>query len=65
MNYPTCLLCGITGPQVRLRMVEWLEPDPKRFEPITACEDRRECRERVEQLGDEWPIVDPEWEKSA
>lgn len=60
MSYQqTCLLCGISGPQVRIRMVEWAEPiGSKRFDTIPACVDVRECRERVAQQGDSWPLTD-------
>lgn len=58
MTYQTCALCGLQGPQVRIRMVEWRDPEPKRFEAIPACTDRAECRQRVEQLGDDWPLVE-------
>ena len=54
----SCLLCGSHGPQVRPRMVEWAEPiGNRRWEVIPACHDSRECRQRVEQLGEVWPLV--------
>ena len=57
-SYQTCLLCGIEGPQVRPRMVEWAEPiGSKRWEVLPTCVDSRECRQRVEQQGDVWPLV--------
>ena len=56
-GYQTCLLCGIEGPQVEIRMIEWAEPLTKRFEVIPVCRDRRECRQRVEQQGEVWPIA--------
>ena len=53
-----CILCGVAGPQVRPRMVEWADPiGSKRWEVIPACVDSRECRQRVEQLGEVWPLV--------
>ena len=56
--YHACLLCGVEGPQVRIRMVEWAEPlNGRRFEVIPVCVDRRECRQRVEQLGEVWPLA--------
>jgi hypothetical protein len=54
-----CLLCGISGPQVRPLMVEWLEPALRRFEVIPRCTARAECRARVESTGESWPLVDP------
>ncbi len=58
MNYHTCQLCGVTGPQVRMRLAQWADPDTygKEYQPIAACTDVRECRERVEQLGESWPL---------
>lgn len=54
----SCLLCGVSGPQIRPKMVEWAEPiGSKRWEVIPVCFDSRECRQRVEQLGDVWPLV--------
>lgn len=54
-----CLLCGISGPQVRPALVEWKDPLPNaRFDSMPRCVDVRECRERVEQRGEEWPLVD-------
>ena len=29
----------------------------RRFEVIPVCVDRRECRQRVEQLGEVWPLA--------
>jgi hypothetical protein len=52
-----CLLCGAHGPQVRMRMVEWLEPATKRWDLIPTCIDRAECRARVE-LHEKWPLND-------
>ena len=55
-----CLLCGAHGPQVRMRMVEWLEPATKRWDLIPTCIDRAECRARVE-LHEKWPLTDEFW----
>lgn len=53
-----CLLCGVAGPQVRPRMVEWRVPiGSTRWEVLPVCHDNRECRERVELLGEVWPLV--------
>ncbi len=53
-----CLLCGAHGPQVRPIMVEWSEPiGSKRWEVIPVCSDAKECRQRVEQLGETWPLA--------
>jgi len=54
-----CAMCNVEGPQVRPRMVEWLEPiGNTRWEVLPMCVNSRECRERVKQLGDEWPFVE-------
>ena len=54
----SCLLCGSHGPQVRPRMVEWLDPiGSKRWEVLPTCVNVRECRDRVEQLGESWPLA--------
>lgn len=63
--YPACLLCGIEGPQVEVAMVEWAEPITKRFEVIPVCRDRRECRQRIEQQGEPWPLVASSRDRSA
>jgi hypothetical protein len=55
MNYLECILCGISGPQVRVRVVEWAD-DPKKYHARPACTDVRECRERVEQRQEQWPL---------
>ena len=58
MTYQMCLLCGVEGPQVRVTLVEWAEPiGDKRFEAIPRCVDPRECRQRLEQAGETWPVV--------
>ena len=53
-----CLLCGISGPQVRPVLVEWLEPNPTRFSVIPRCTDRAECRARVKAEGEPWPLAE-------
>jgi hypothetical protein len=53
-----CLLCGMSGPYVRPFMVEWRDPEPRRFDVIPRCADRAECRARVEATGEDWPLVD-------
>ena len=62
-RYLSCALCGVDGPQVRPALVEWAVPEtsdtPKtRFSSIPRCTDVADCRQRVEQVGDEWPLVD-------
>jgi hypothetical protein len=63
MSYQECLLCGVSGPQVRPVLVEWLEPltPTSRFALIPRCNsdtERPRCRERVEAQGEPWPIAD-------
>lgn len=50
-----CALCGIEGPQVRPRLVQWA--DSKEYDSIPACTDHDECRARVLALGEDWPLV--------
>ena len=53
-----CCLCGISGPQVRPRLIEWAEPiGTTRFDLLPVCVDSRECRARVEQSGESWPLA--------
>jgi hypothetical protein len=62
-HYMSCALCGVEGPQVRPSLVEWADPEPQddkpheRFSSIPRCADTKDCRQRVEQVGDEWPLV--------
>jgi hypothetical protein len=60
-HYQSCALCGVEGPQVRIALVEWAEPEHdkshERFSSIPRCADTKDCRQRVEQVGDEWPLV--------
>lgn len=54
-----CVLCGVSGPQVRPRMIEWAKPiGGVRFEVMPVCHDSRQCRQRVEQLDGEWPLAE-------
>ena len=53
-----CLLCGISGPQVRPRLIEWAEPiGAERFTVLPVCVDARECRARVQTQGEPWPLA--------
>ena len=55
----SCALCGISGPQVRPFLVEWAEPiGSKRFDSLPRCTDVAECKQRVEQQGESWPLVE-------
>jgi hypothetical protein len=62
-HYQSCVLCGVEGPQVRIALVEWAAPQDdkpyQRFAVIPRCSDVRDCRQRVEQLGDEWLLAEP------
>jgi hypothetical protein len=61
-----CLLCGVSGPQVRPALVEWRDPIVnERFTSMPRCVDVRECRERVLQRGGEWPLVDSTSERRS
>jgi hypothetical protein len=57
MSYQACLLCGVEGPQVRIALVEWLIPIPRRFDSIPRCSDTAGCRARVLAQDEEWPLA--------
>ena len=62
----SCLLCGVSGPQVRPRMVEWAEPiGNRRWEVVPACTNVPECKQRVIQLGEDWPLVETSNDRGA
>ena len=53
-----CALCGVSGPQVRPRLIEWAEPiGAERFSLMPVCVDAKECRARVEASGEPWPLA--------
>ena len=56
--YQACLICGIEGPQVRIALVEWKDPEPDRFSAIPRCTDVDGCRLRVAAEGEQWPLVE-------
>ena len=69
-HYQSCALCGVEGPQVRIALVEWAEPEerlalttrlglspPERFSVIPRCSDVADCEQRVRQTGDTWPLA--------
>lgn len=54
----TCLICGHTSRDVSVGLVEWRRPiDGRRFDALPRCQDKAACRERLEAIGDEWPVV--------
>lgn len=56
----TCLICGHTSKDVAVGLAEWVEPiGRQRYSSIPRCQNRRACRARVEEIGDEWPVWDP------
>lgn len=56
----TCMLCGDTSYDVETGLVEWRTPRGKdRFTSLPRCRNRRACRARVEEVGDEWEVWDP------
>lgn len=59
-HYQACLLCGVEGPQVRVALVEWKDPEPDRFSAIPRCSDSEGCRSRVEAEHEPWPLVSKE-----
>lgn len=60
MSRPSaCLICGSESAVVTVSLVEWAEPiDGRRWESLPRCIDRQACRERLELLGERWPIRD-------
>jgi len=59
MNYyQACLLCGVEGPQIRIALVEWKEPEPDRYSAIPRCSDVEGCRSRIEAEGETWPLTE-------
>lgn len=55
-----CVICGHEGHDVKPSLIEWREPlDGARFDIVPRCEDRRACRRRCEDLGEQWPIPEP------
>jgi len=60
MNATTCVLCGHTDLQVRMALVEWIDPvEDQRFGAVARCADHVACRGRVEATGEAWEVVDP------
>ena len=57
-HYQACLLCGVEGPQIRIALVEWKDPEPERFAAIPRCSDVAGCRSRVDAQGEPWPLVE-------
>ena len=57
-RYLSCALCGVEGPQVTPVLVEWADPVLRRFEVLPRCKDYADCRQRVEQRGEPWPLTD-------
>lgn len=56
----TCLICGDTSRDVTVGLVAWREPVGRElFSSIPRCRNRGACKRRVEQIGDEWPLLEP------
>ena len=56
-----CLLCGNPKPsEVRVSLARWRDPAQGMFSAIPRCIDRKACRARVEALGDEYEVIDPD-----
>ncbi len=51
----TCELCRITGRDVRHALLRWKDAK-ERFGAGPRCIDVEECRLRVSQNGDDWPL---------
>lgn len=66
MTRETCVLCGATGSDVRMRLVHWRDAPPgMSYSHVPRCEDRQACRARVEDQGEPWPLVDTAREQGA
>lgn len=52
----TCDLCGSASLDVRPGLACYAETGT--FERIDRCSDHQACRERVEDLGEDWPLLD-------
>jgi len=62
----TCELCGSESLDVRSALACYA--DDGRFERMDRCVDHQRCRERVEESGNVWLLVDitnPRWRESA
>lgn len=57
-----CEMCGLLGmpTEIGTRLLEWLDRDSHgaMFATLTRCGDAQACRNRVEDAGRTWPIVD-------
>lgn len=55
-----CRLCKSAGPHVRtsVRNVKDTDLGPGGFRAFPACQDRLACRERREDQGKSWPLID-------
>lgn len=51
-----CDLCGDESIDVRSGLACYA--DDGRFERIDRCVDHQACRDRLEALGDDWPLID-------
>jgi len=51
-----CVLCGATGPEVRMMLIRWREGDPYGSGP--RCSDAEGCWTRCLANGDDWPVDD-------
>ena len=58
-GFRVCALCGHTGGDVEPGLVAWREPvEGKTYDWLDRCRDRHLCRNRVELVGDAWPVDD-------
>jgi hypothetical protein len=57
-----CEMCGLLGmpTEIATRLHEWAAPDAShpRYGTMTRCHDAQACRNRLEDQGKPWPIVD-------
>ncbi len=55
-----CELCGWTNRHdIRVSLVHWRDAAPgMAYEHLARCVDRGECKQRVADQGDTWPLVE-------
>lgn len=61
MNDTACVLCGNERTsEVRVSLARWRDPRGGMFSAIPRCMDRKACRARSDEIGDPWPVIDPD-----
>jgi hypothetical protein len=60
MLHSVCLLCGAEGYDISMALVRWKDTTHGEYGSIPRCKDEQACRRRVEEEGEEWPVVERE-----